>query len=195
MADETDILFSISTSTVVSEADYKLAQIKMEAIEAFSRITSQGIFVADLFRNRFMYVSNSPLVLFGHTAEEVKEGGYSFLIGQAAPNDRPLMAELGAACRQNTSASIGRKHFHLYCILQFPFPRERAFGVGESQGDTICSYYRRGGVAYIVLGFSLGTQRHRPYRSHGQLAIRLFGLYVRKPLLEEKKESISIDRG
>lgn len=32
MADETDILFSISTPTVVSEADYKLARIKMDAV-------------------------------------------------------------------------------------------------------------------------------------------------------------------
>lgn len=107
MADETDILFSISTPTVVSEADYKLAQIKMDAVEAFSRITSQGIFVADLFRNRFMYVSNSPLVLFGHTAEEVREGGYSFLIGQAAPKDRPLMAELVEAVGKTHQRPLG----------------------------------------------------------------------------------------
>ena len=32
MADETDILFSISTPKVVSEADYKLARIKMDAV-------------------------------------------------------------------------------------------------------------------------------------------------------------------
>ena len=75
MADETDILFSISTPKVVSEADYKLAQIKMDAVVAFSRITSQGIFVADLFRNCFMYVSNSPLVLFGPYSRRGEGGG------------------------------------------------------------------------------------------------------------------------
>ena len=157
MADETDILFSISTPKVVSEADYKLAQIKMDAVEAFSRITSQGIFVADLFRNCFMYVSNSPLVLLGHTAEEVREGGLFIPDRAGRPQRQTSYGRIGGGCRQNSSASTGRKHFHLYCILQFPFPRERAFGVGESQGDTICSYYRRGGVACIVLGFSLGT--------------------------------------
>lgn len=103
MVEETDILFPISKPVEVSEAEYRSAQAKMDVVEAFARITTQGVFVADLSRNRFLYVSDSPLVLFGHPAEEVMAGGYSFLIDQAAPEDRPLMAELVEA--------VGHTHY------------------------------------------------------------------------------------
>ncbi|MBR5353327.1 MAG: helix-turn-helix transcriptional regulator [Bacteroidales bacterium] len=89
-----EILFNISSPTDISDADYRSLESKMDVVEAFARITSQGVFVADLFRNNFMYVSDSPLVLFGHTVEEAMQGGYSFLIANAATADRPLMQEL-----------------------------------------------------------------------------------------------------
>lgn len=89
-----EILFNISSPTDVSEEDYRSLESSMYVVEAFARITSQGVFVADLFRNNFMYVSDSPLVLFGHTVEEAMQGGYSFLIANAAEEDRPLIKEL-----------------------------------------------------------------------------------------------------
>lgn len=89
-----EILFNISSPTDISEADYRSLESKMDVVEAFARITSQGVFVADLFRNNFMYVSDSPLVLFGHTVEEAMQGGYSFLIANAAEEDRPMIKEL-----------------------------------------------------------------------------------------------------
>lgn len=115
MVEKTDILYSISSPKVVTDADYQLAQIKMDAVEAFARITNQGVFVADLSHNNFMFVSDSPLVLFGHPAEEVKRGGYSFLIGHAAADDRALMAELVEAVGNTHQWPLG-ENAYIYTI-------------------------------------------------------------------------------
>ena len=112
MNNASDNMLFISSPTTVTAEEYDVMKAKMDVVDAFARITNQGVFVADLIRNNFMYVSDSPLVLFGHDAEEVREGGYSFLREQAVPEDRPLMAELVDAVginrqwRKGSSSSI-----------------------------------------------------------------------------------------
>lgn len=89
-----DNMFFISSPAAVGAEEYHAMAAKMDVVDAFARITNQGIFVADLLRDNFMYVSDSPLVLFGRDAKEVMQGGYTLLREQTVPEDRPLMAEL-----------------------------------------------------------------------------------------------------
>lgn len=94
MVEKADNLFSMPSPRDVTEAEYRLAEAKMDVVDVFARISGRGVFVADLFHNRFMYVSNSPLVLFGSPADEVKERGFQFLIERTVPEDQPLIREL-----------------------------------------------------------------------------------------------------
>lgn len=83
--------------TGITEEDYVSVQSKLETIDIFARLTNHGVFVADLFRNNFLYVSDNPLVLLGCSKEEVLARGYRHLIDNAPDSEKQVMAELVTA--------------------------------------------------------------------------------------------------
>lgn len=92
-----DILNSIPSPRGITEADYEAVAPMIEAVRTIARVMYQGVFVADLNRNNFLYVSDSPLTLMGHQPEEVKEKGYRFLIEKVPQEEQGMMAELVSA--------------------------------------------------------------------------------------------------
>lgn len=145
MVEKTDILSSITSPTGVTESDYRLAESKLDVVDAFARIANQGVFVADLCQRHFMYVSDSPLVLFGHTAEEVKEGGYGFLMQHAVPDDRPLMAELVEAVGNTHRWPLDERsfihaiscNFHFYVNGQAVLLNHRVTPIGRTASGEV----------------------------------------------------------
>lgn len=111
----TDILDSIPSPRGITEADYETVAPMIEAVRTVARVTYQGVFVADLYRHNFLYVSDSPLTLLGHPAEEVKEKGYRFLIENAPQEEQTMMAELVSALFR-THREIGLREDVTYTI-------------------------------------------------------------------------------
>lgn len=69
----------------------------LEAIKAFSRTTYKSIYVIDYQKRGFEYVSDNPLFLCGHTAEEIKEMGYAFYFKYVIKSDLDLLIKINTA--------------------------------------------------------------------------------------------------
>ena len=69
MAQIDEFFFDTNRVEGITEADYERAQPYIEAAQAFAQSTYQGIYIIDYFRKNFLYVSDNPLFLCGHTAD------------------------------------------------------------------------------------------------------------------------------
>lgn len=75
LANMTDIKdFFIASNTVSNAPDYdsNVLSTLVQTVEAFARVTYQSVYLIDYYRQEFLYVSDNPLFLCGHTAKEVK---------------------------------------------------------------------------------------------------------------------------
>lgn len=66
-------------------------------IKAFEQATYNSIYLIDYQKGGFEYVSDNPLFLCGHTAEEVKQMGYAFYYDYVIPSDLDLLIKLNTA--------------------------------------------------------------------------------------------------
>ena len=80
--------FFIASNTVRNAPDYdsNVLSTLVQTVEAFARVTYQSVYLIDYYRQEFLYVSDNPLFLCGHTAKAVKELGYSFYL-EHVPED------------------------------------------------------------------------------------------------------------
>ncbi len=74
--------------------DPKVLSTLIFSVDAFARMTYQSIYLIDYYKNDFLYVSDNPLFLCGHTAMEVKDMGYSFFLKHVPENEQKMLAEL-----------------------------------------------------------------------------------------------------
>lgn len=66
----------------------------LEAIKAFEQTTYNSLYLIDYQLGSFEYVSDNPLFLCGHTAEEVKKMGYSFYYNYVISSDLDLLIKI-----------------------------------------------------------------------------------------------------
>ncbi len=78
----------------ISNNEQKQTTNYLEPIKAFARTTYKSIYVIDYQKKGFEYVSDNPLFLCGHTAEEVKEMGYSFYFKYVIEPDLNLLLKI-----------------------------------------------------------------------------------------------------
>ena len=78
----------------ITDADYQRAQPYVEAAQAFAQTTYQSIYIIDYFRKNFLYVSDNPLFLCGHTADEVRQMGYGYYLSHVPEDEVPMLTEL-----------------------------------------------------------------------------------------------------
>ncbi len=78
----------------ISDKDFKQTENYLEPIKAFSRTTYKSVYVIDYQKKGFEYVSENPLFLCGHTAEEVKEMGYEFYFKYVIEQDLDLLFKI-----------------------------------------------------------------------------------------------------
>ena len=100
LADMTDIKdFFIASNTVRNVPDYDSSVLStlVQTIEAFARVTYQSVYLIDYYRQEFLYVSDNPLFLCGHTAKEVKELGYSFYLEHVPEDEQKMLVELNSS--------------------------------------------------------------------------------------------------
>tara|TARA_R110002049_G_C9152678_1_gene560398 strand:- start:113 stop:871 length:759 start_codon:yes stop_codon:yes gene_type:complete len=94
MADINSFFSSKNTVRKVSESDIVQLGNYLEAIEAFARTTNKSIYVIDYEKKGFEYVSDNPLFLSGHSAQEVKEMGYEFYFKYVPAEDLELLLKI-----------------------------------------------------------------------------------------------------
>ncbi|WP_428742649.1 response regulator transcription factor [Tenacibaculum sp.] len=94
MNDVNDFFSSRNTVYHVSDEEKKQTANYVEAIKAFARTTYKSIYVIDYQKKGFEFVSENPLFLCGHTAEEVKEMGYLFYFNYVIPEDLELLLKI-----------------------------------------------------------------------------------------------------
>ena len=75
MAQIDDFFFEANRVVGITDEDYQRAQPYVEAARAFAQTTYQTIYIIDYHRRGFLYVSDNPLFLCGHTADEVLRMG------------------------------------------------------------------------------------------------------------------------
>ncbi len=93
--DNKDSFFS-NRNTVrdLTAADVQNASDYLEVVKAISRATNQSIYIIDYQKKGFEYVSDNPLFLSGHTAEEVCEMGYEFYFKYVPADDLELLLKI-----------------------------------------------------------------------------------------------------
>lgn len=64
----------------ITDDDYRRVWNYIHALNSLSQIAYGSIYVIDFFRKRFLYVSSNPLLLCGHTPEEILEMGADFYL-------------------------------------------------------------------------------------------------------------------
>lgn len=73
--------------------DPKVLSTLIFSVDAFARMTYQSIYLIDYYKNDFLYVSDNPLFLCGHTAMEVKDMGYSFFLKHVPENEKKCLLD------------------------------------------------------------------------------------------------------
>lgn len=91
MSDVNDFFSFRNTVDDISNDERQQTANYLEPIDAFSRTTYKSIYVIDYQEKGFEYVSDNPLLLCGHTAEEVKEMGYAFYFKYVIESDLDLL--------------------------------------------------------------------------------------------------------
>lgn len=88
--------FFINLNAVENAPDYSSGILTMliRSVEAFARVTYQSVYLIDYYKQDFLYVAENPLFLCGHTAEEVKEMGYSFYLQHVPEEEQKMLVEV-----------------------------------------------------------------------------------------------------
>ncbi len=88
--------FFSNTNTVKNISDSETQQVfnYLDPIMAFARTTYKSIYVIDYMAKGFEYVSDNPLFLCGHSAQEVKQMGYAFYFKNVVPEDLDLLLKI-----------------------------------------------------------------------------------------------------
>jgi DNA-binding CsgD family transcriptional regulator len=94
MADVSDFFSNRNTVRDVEKNELEQISNYLEPVEAFSRTTYKSIYIIDYQKKGFEYVSDNPLFLCGHTANEVEEMGYAFYFKYVVPEDLDLLLKI-----------------------------------------------------------------------------------------------------
>ncbi len=94
MSDINSFFSSKNTIRKLSEVDIEQTGNYLEAIKAFTRTTYKSVYIIDYQKKGFEYVSDNPLFLCGHSAEEVKEMGYEFYFKYVPETDLELLLKI-----------------------------------------------------------------------------------------------------
>ena len=97
MSDVNDFFSFRNTVNNISSNDQQKTANYLEPIQAFARTTYKSIYIIDYQQKGFEYVSDNPLFLCGHTAEEVQEMGYAFYFKYVIEADLNLLLKINEA--------------------------------------------------------------------------------------------------
>lgn len=113
MVKKADLFSFRNTVESISQTDKEQLSNYLVTIEAFARTTYSSIYVIDYHTKEFDYVSENPLFLCGHSAEEVKSMGYEFYFKYVAKEDVELLDTINRIGFEyyDTIAKEERQHY------------------------------------------------------------------------------------
>lgn len=94
MPNKKDFFTLKNSVNTISEKEYNQISHYLEPIKAFARLSNKSFYVIDYKTKGFEYVSDNPLFLCGHSAEEVKQMGYDFYLQNVTQQDLELLIEI-----------------------------------------------------------------------------------------------------
>lgn len=94
MVEKKDFFSFRNTVDEISQIEKEQLSDYLVSIDAFARTTYSSIYVIDYHTQTFDYVSENPLFLCGHTAQEVKTMGYGFYFNYVAEEDVELLKRI-----------------------------------------------------------------------------------------------------
>jgi DNA-binding CsgD family transcriptional regulator len=94
MTDINDFFTTKNSVDEVTDGDINNTNNYLEVVKAFSRTTYQSIYLIDYHKKNFEYVSDNPLFLCGHSAEEVQNMGYAFYFKYVIESDLDLLLKI-----------------------------------------------------------------------------------------------------
>ena len=77
--------------------DYGAADLLIRTAEALSQTIYQSVYIIDYLKQGFLYVSDNPLFLCGHTREKVLEMGYGFYMQHVPADELDMLVEINTA--------------------------------------------------------------------------------------------------
>lgn len=92
-----DFFISANEISNISEEAYQKVNFFIDAFEAISQATYQSLYIIDYNNKNFLYVSDNPLFLCGHTPEKVKSLGYTFYIEHVPEEEQYMLIEINKA--------------------------------------------------------------------------------------------------
>jgi DNA-binding CsgD family transcriptional regulator len=92
-----DSLVTRNKVNALTEADRQQLGNYLEVVKAYARLTYECVYIIDYTDLSFEYVSDNPLFLCGHTAEEVLKMGYDFYFNNLSEEDLALLNQINDA--------------------------------------------------------------------------------------------------
>lgn len=96
--DSTHNVFSAFNSIgYISDEEYKCTESLIKVFDSVSKITYPSLYIADYYKNNFLYVSSNPLFLCNQSAKQVKEAGYRFYSEHIPKKEYEMIMEINRA--------------------------------------------------------------------------------------------------
>jgi len=92
-----DFFIKANAVSNISDEEYQKIDVLIDTFDAVSRIAYQSLYIIDYYKQNFLYVSNNPLFLCGHTAQEVHEMGYSYYTNFVPEEEQIMLIEINKA--------------------------------------------------------------------------------------------------
>lgn len=77
--------------------DYGSVNLLIRTVEALSQTIYQSVYIIDYLKQGFLYVSDNPFFLCGHTRQEVQEAGYEFYLQHVPAEELEMLKEINTA--------------------------------------------------------------------------------------------------
>ena len=169
MAQIDEFFFDMNRVEGITETDYERAKPYVEAAQAFAQSTYQSIYIIDYFRKNFLYVSDNPLFLCGHTADEVRQMGYGFYINNVPADEQPMLTELNrAGFRAFDDVPLADRR---RCVMSYDFhilTSERPLLINHKITPLVLTADGRAWLALCTVSLS-------PHKEAGQIRFRFLG--------------------
>lgn len=108
-----------SLEMVLDVSPLECAELLKNAVKAFARSTYKGVYVVDLFKNNFLYVSDNVERFYGFSREEIKRKGFCFYLENMPDEEQKALREVNAkGLSLLRQLSVGERGD---CILSYDF--------------------------------------------------------------------------
>lgn len=120
MINEEDYFIAANSVRTVNEEQYKKLDVLIHTAEAISRSLYQSVYIIDYYKKGFLYVSENPLFLCGHSSKEMKELGYSFYSQHVPEKEQQMLLEINSMGFKFFATKIADEDKHK-CYISYDF--------------------------------------------------------------------------